>query len=89
MPRIEPVPTDEIEAVELDIRLKIMKAGSNVTKVVELLNKNFPDRIENKQTLNRQINQGILPAWKERRIAQILGYSVAWVKKSSSDDERM
>jgi hypothetical protein len=83
MPKIEPVPEAEIEAVELDIRLKIMKAGSNVTKVADLLNKTYPDRVENKQTLNRQINQGILPAWKERRIATVLGYNVTWSNDSS------
>lgn len=81
MPKIEPIPDTESKELELDIRSKIVRAGLNVSKVAELLNKNYSDRKENKQTLNRQINQGILPAWKERRIAKLLGYTVAWIKE--------
>ena len=80
MPKIKPIPDTESKELELDIRSKIVRAGLNVSKVAELLNENYSDRKENKQTLNRQINLGILPAWKERRIAKLLGYSVIWVK---------
>lgn len=80
MPKKEPISDVESKELELDIRSKIVRAGLNVSKVADLLNENYSDRKENKQTLNRQINLGILPAWKERRIAKLLGYSVIWVK---------
>lgn len=81
MPKIEPVPEIEIKNTEIDIRTQITAAGSNVAKVVELLNQNYGDRLETPQTLNRQIRQGIIPAWKERRIAAVLGKSVVWESK--------
>lgn len=84
MPKIEPIPDTEAKELELDIRSKIIRAGLNVSKVAELLNETYSDRKENKQTLNRQINQGILPVWKERRIAKLLGYTVTWVKNKDS-----
>ena len=78
MPKMEPLPENEVKGVEIDIRTQILQAGSNVSRVVELLNQNYNDRTETPQTLNRQINQGIVPAWKERRIATVLGKKVVW-----------
>ena len=78
MPKMEPLPEQEVKSVEIDIRTQILQAGSNVAKVVELLNQTYSDRTETPQTLNRQINQGIVPAWKERRIAAVLGKKVVW-----------
>ena len=74
----------EGEAVRNEIKAMLAYNKISVRSLVDRLNEEYDDVKEYVNTLNNQINAGTLPAWKERRIARLLGYRVIWKKEDGN-----
>lgn len=80
MPRTEPIPTEEIEAVANHIKREIAGAGSNISETAKILSDTY-NSTDSGQALARQIREATIPFWKVLRIAKVLGYEIVWKKK--------
>lgn len=81
MPKMDAIPSEEAEAIERYIKSQVALAGSTLRKVAEKMNEKYTERTETPPNITRQLKGGTMPAWKERRIADVLGYEVVWKKK--------
>lgn len=82
MPKSEAIPDEEARDIEFEIKKNIAGAGSNVTDVVRRLNEKYGTH-DTAPNITRQLKHGTLPYWKLLRIANVLGYEIAWHKRES------
>jgi len=63
-----------------DIKSIIIKAGWTLTDVVRALNEKY-SRNDSVQNLSNKLNRGTLKYREALEIAEVIGYSIEWVKR--------
>jgi len=63
-----------------DIKSIIIKAGWTLTDVVKALNEKY-SRNDSVQNLSNKLSRGTLKYREALEIAEVIGYSIEWVKR--------
>jgi RNA polymerase-interacting CarD/CdnL/TRCF family regulator len=66
--------------VREDVKIILIQSGKTLKEVVELLNSKY-DRNDTSQNLSNKLSRGTLKYSEAVEIAEVLGYSIKWVKE--------